>query len=114
MVRDGAVLRLGFGGKMAMAMIHEASARERLLAATQQLILSKGFPATSVDEICEVAGVTKGSFFYHFTNKDGAAREVLNRFCGAVMGLILGAPYAREEDPLQRCLGFIDFMAIAS
>ena len=35
--------------------------------------LSKGYTATTVDEICHGAGTTKGAFFHHFRNKQEAA-----------------------------------------
>jgi TetR/AcrR family transcriptional repressor of nem operon len=38
-------------------------ARDKLLEAAQELMLAKGYEATSVDEICAAAGPTKGSFF---------------------------------------------------
>ena len=43
-----------------------ASHRGALVAAMRRVALSKGFAATTVDEICERAGVTKGSFYHHF------------------------------------------------
>src|SRR5689334_24216214 len=54
--------------------------KEKLLDAAQQLMLSKGFPATTVDEICDTAGFTKGSFFHYFESKEQLGKEVLNRF----------------------------------
>lgn len=44
--------------------------KQRLLNATVSLMIQGGFSNTSVDEICKAAGVTKGSFFHYFTNKD--------------------------------------------
>ena len=40
--------------------------KEKILDSAQCLMLDKGYVATSVDAICEKAGVTKGSFFYYF------------------------------------------------
>jgi TetR/AcrR family transcriptional regulator, transcriptional repressor for nem operon len=39
--------------------LERTDTRERLLECAQDLMLRKGFVATSVDEICEAAGVTK-------------------------------------------------------
>jgi TetR/AcrR family transcriptional repressor of nem operon len=44
--------------------------RETLLNTGKQAILEKGYSATSVDEICEASGVTKGAFFYYFKSKE--------------------------------------------
>ncbi|WP_447974456.1 TetR/AcrR family transcriptional regulator [Nitrospira sp. Kam-Ns4a] len=40
----------------------------------------RGFVATTVDEICETAGLTKGSFFHYFASKEDLARVALDRF----------------------------------
>ena len=44
--------------------------RRRLIDAALALMTKRGFNATTVDEICTEAGVTKGGFFHHFMNKD--------------------------------------------
>ena len=45
-------------------------ARHKLLAAGMLLIRTKGYAATTVDELCAAADVTKGAFFHHFKSKD--------------------------------------------
>ena len=42
------------------------SPKTRLLDAALTVIRTKGYAATTVDDICQEAGVTKGSFFNHF------------------------------------------------
>ena len=42
------------------------NARTRLLESARDVIRAKGFSATSVDDLCKTAGVTKGAFFHHF------------------------------------------------
>ncbi|MBI3353045.1 MAG: TetR/AcrR family transcriptional regulator [Nitrospirae bacterium] len=50
-----------------MKVIKEISAtKEKILEAAKQLMLKQGFPATTVDEICDASGFTKGSFFSLF------------------------------------------------
>lgn len=51
--------------------------KTRLLEATYSLMVSKGYPATSVDEICKAAGVSKGSFYHFFKTKQEAALAML-------------------------------------
>ena len=46
------------------------NARIRLLEAARDVIRAKGFAATSVDDLCRAADVTKGAFFHHFGSKD--------------------------------------------
>lgn len=47
-----------------------------LVAAARELFISVGFSATAVDEICVRAGVTRGAFYHHFSNKEHVFREV--------------------------------------
>lgn len=44
--------------------------RGELLDAAQALFFSKGYEATTVADIIEQAGVSKGGFYHHFTAKD--------------------------------------------
>jgi TetR/AcrR family transcriptional regulator, transcriptional repressor for nem operon len=56
------------------------SARERMLEAATVLLLDRGYGATSLDEVCSAAGVTKGGLFYHFDSKDQLASAAIERF----------------------------------
>jgi AcrR family transcriptional regulator len=47
-----------------------------LVAAARELFISDGFSATSLDAICARAGVTRGAFYHHFSNKEQIFREV--------------------------------------
>jgi AcrR family transcriptional regulator len=51
----------------------EPGARERLVVAAVDLFTEQGYDATTVAQIAERAGVTKSTFFRHFSDK----REVL-------------------------------------
>ena len=54
--------------------------RERILEVAQISVLSKGFAATSIEEVIAEAGITKSGFFYHFHDKNELAREMLRRY----------------------------------
>ena len=47
-----------------------SSTRARIVAAASRLFYSEGVRAVSVDAVAEKAGVTKRTFYYHFTSKD--------------------------------------------
>src|SRR3978361_2491450 len=51
----------------------EPGARERLVGAAVALFTEQGYDATTVAQIAERAGVTKSTFFRHFSDK----RELL-------------------------------------
>jgi TetR/AcrR family transcriptional regulator, transcriptional repressor for nem operon len=84
-------------------------AREKLLDAAFALIREKGYSATSVDELCARAGVTKGAFFHHFQGKAALAVAAANRWSEVSTTFFQTAPYHEHSDPLDRVLGYLDF-----
>lgn len=85
------------------------NARAKLMDAAVAVIREKGYCATSVDDLCHHAGVTKGAFFHHFPSKEAlgvAAAEHWSEMTGAFFA---AAPYHQHPDPLDRVLGYIDF-----
>ncbi len=84
-------------------------ARDDLLEASFGLIRERGYSATSVDELCAQAGVSKGAFFHHFQSKDALAVAALERWSELSSALFQAAPFHRHGDPLDRVLGYLDF-----
>lgn len=55
-----------------------SDAKQRLLEAAMDLIWTRSYGAVSVDDICERAGVKKGSFYYFFKSKDELVAAALD------------------------------------
>ena len=55
-----------------------SDARERLMKAVRELIWAGSYGSTTIDQICEKAGVKKGSFYYFFDSKADLAAEALD------------------------------------
>ena len=87
----------------------KASARQKLLDAALSVIRTKGYAATTVDELCAEAGVAKGSFFHHFKSKESLGVAPADYWSETTGALFETAPYHRHADPLARVLGYIDF-----
>lgn len=85
------------------------TARDKLLDAAFRVIREQGYAATSVDDLCRAAGVTKGAFFHHFPSKEALAVAAAEHWDIVTGGLFAGAPYHDHDDPLDRVLGYIDF-----
>lgn len=52
---------------------------QRLLAAATRLFADQGYDRTSVQEIVEAAGVTKGALYHYFGSKDDLLHEIYGR-----------------------------------
>jgi len=87
----------------------KTSARDKILAAALSIIRAKGYAATTVDELCAAAGVTKGAFFHHFRSKDELAVAAADHWSETTGAFFAAAPYHSLADPLDRVLGYIDF-----
>ncbi len=84
-------------------------ARERLLEAARDVIRTSGFAATTVDDLCKAAGVTKGAFFHHFESKEALGVAAAAFWAETTSAFFAAAPYHDHADPLDRVLGYIEF-----
>ena len=66
--------------------------KTKLLDAALQVIRARGYAATTVDDICAQAGVTKGSFFHHFRSKDALALSATAHWESLTEGFFASAP----------------------
>jgi TetR/AcrR family transcriptional repressor of nem operon len=86
---------------------HESKAR--ILDAALRVIRTKGYSATTIDDVCATAGLTKGSFFHHFKSKDELALAATAHFAAMADGLFAAAPYRTLSDPRERVIGYVKF-----
>src|SRR5881397_3660483 len=54
-----------------------SDAKERLMEAVKELIWTGSYGTTTIDQICDKAGVKKGSFYYFFDSKADLAEAAL-------------------------------------
>jgi TetR/AcrR family transcriptional repressor of nem operon len=85
-----------------------ADTRLRLLDAAQELMRSKGYAATTVDDVCKAASLTKGSFFHHFASKEELGVAVAERFGSQAAQHFSSSPYRQLADPRERVLAYVD------
>lgn len=86
---------------------HES--KTRILDAALQVIRQKGYSATRIEDVCEAAGLTKGSFFHHFNSKEELAIAAADYWSEVTSALFASAPYHAPADPLDRVLAYVDF-----
>lgn len=85
--------------------------RTRLLDAALATIRRKGYAATTVDDLCAAAGLSKGSFFHHFKSKEDLALAAAQHWSDGTGALFANAPYQHVADARERLLAYIDFRA---
>lgn len=73
-----------------MPRLTEATAAKRrlhILTAAARCLFERGLLATSVDDVCTVAGISKGAFYSHFPSKEALIHAVTDMLA-AELGLI--------------------------
>lgn len=84
------------------------TARDRLLEAGLKLVREQGFAATSVEQMCKAAGVTKGGFFHYFASKEALGVALAQYWSSSTGGFFAEAPFHHHARALDRVLGYID------
>ena len=78
-----------------------SDARERLLGAAMDLIHDRGYAAVSVSDICNAAGLKKGSFYHFFPSKLELVLETIDNIAAGqrdvVAAMVKGQGSAREK-----------------
>lgn len=54
--------------------------KKRILDASKELFIQKGYAATSIEEISDVTGFSKGNIYYHFKSKEGLFLHMLDEW----------------------------------
>jgi len=84
--------------------------KRKLVDAGVRLMRARGYSATTVDDICADAGVTKGGFFHYFKSKDDIAHMALTHFHEGKVQDYEAAPFRKLADPLDRVFGRLDYV----
>jgi TetR/AcrR family transcriptional regulator, transcriptional repressor for nem operon len=74
--------------------------RLSLLQKAFELIYTKGYQSTSIDDILATTQVTKGAFYYHFKNKDEMGLAIINEIIKPTMQIGFIEPLQNTNDPL--------------
>ena len=90
-----------------VGLVAGPSAKEKLLDASLSLIREQGFAATTVDDLCGRAGVTKGAFFHHFESKDALGVAAVGHWSRTTGALFRAAPYHEAPDALGRVRAYL-------
>lgn len=86
-----------------------SDARERLIEAAITLLWRHGYAAVSVDQLCEAAGVKKGSFYHFFPGKEELALASLETHWERRRP-VLDAMFSPAVPPLERLWSYFSFI----
>jgi AcrR family transcriptional regulator len=89
---------------------HRGSARERLLAAANELFYAEGVQTVGIDRIIERAGVAKASLYNLYGSKEELVAAYLASRHDLTSGLI-AKTIEREDDPQEKILAVFDAQA---
>ena len=64
---------------MTKKQLQGENSREQILDATEKLMATRGYAATSISHIREACGLPPSSIYYHFGSKDGVLAAVMER-----------------------------------
>ncbi len=94
-----------------MDMTEPLGSREKLILATIELIASKGYDSTGINEILAQSGVTKSNFYYHFDSKEVLCLEALDSLIDCATREILHGVFSSQANsPKQRFQSFLDYL----
>lgn len=96
---------------MPKTLKHDVKA-DFLLEKGTDLLWSKGYNATSVNDIVKAADIPKGSFYFYFNSKEDFAVKALEKYFDTNMGMVFQILHNSEESsPRQRLINFHEFRA---
>jgi TetR/AcrR family transcriptional repressor of nem operon len=94
-----------------IAMDARTDTRQRLIDSARDLIYTRSYSDVGVQEICDRAGVRKGSFYHFFPSKRDLTLAVLDQLQAFFRQDIIGRAFAADIPPLQRISRFFDYTA---
>ncbi len=91
-----------------MAAPRKENIRDAILDATSELLRETDFENISLAKIANAAGVSKGTIYYYYSNKDDILFDVADRYLNGLMDELIQWVDNRDKDTsLVRMIGFV-------
>lgn len=84
-----------------------SDADQRLMDAAFELVWTQSYGAVTIDDICQKAGVKKGSFYYFFDSKEQLAVAALDRLWNDDWKPKMDAVFSATVEPLERLKAYL-------
>jgi AcrR family transcriptional regulator len=79
-----------------------AERRRELLDLAERLFLERGYERTTVNDVIDAAGVSKGAFYHHFRAKEDLLEAIAERFAGESLKVVAEVRADKRLNALQR------------
>jgi AcrR family transcriptional regulator len=76
--------------------------RAELIDCAQRLFLSQGYERTTINDVIQEAGLSKGAFYHHYRSKEDLLEAIAQRFAQDSLAFTTGLRADRDLDALQR------------
>tara|TARA_R110002049_G_scaffold2743_5_gene21208 strand:+ start:100323 stop:100952 length:630 start_codon:yes stop_codon:yes gene_type:complete len=87
--------------------------RNGIIDTAMSLALQQGLVGTSIDEVIDAAGITKGTFYYHFSSKKDLAKILIEKFSSMEIDILeqnMDLAIHSSNDPLQQLIKFVQLI----
>lgn len=93
-------------------MSKAANTRLNILHKAFELIYTKGYQTTSIDEIIATTQVTKGAFYYHFKTKDEMGVAIIEEILKPTMQEYFIKPTEASQNPIEDFYNMISYLLL--
>lgn len=84
----------------------EITPKEKLILEALKEFADRGFDSASLNQIIKRAGISKGSFYHHFANKEELFSQVIHRAAQEKLDFV--SLWIEQNGPGHENLGFFD------
>lgn len=84
--------------------------RTQIMDCAQGLFFQKGYDVTTIADIMQISGVSKGGFYHHFKSKEELIGGILQRFIAQSVTAYLPITQAEGLSAMERYLKFFDVL----
>lgn len=88
-----------------------STTRERILEAAVDVLAQRGYSSAGVQEIVDLSGTSKGSFYFHFPSKERMVMALVERM-GAKLITKVQVSIQKEVNPVKRVVASIDVLVM--
>ena len=86
-----------------------SNTRERILEAAVDVLAQRGYSSAGVQEIVELSGTSKGSFYFHFPSKEQMVMALVERMGAKLISKVQNS-IQKEVNPVHRVIASVDVL----